>query len=480
MFRTFIDKVRQLFSGKEAKTVAANFGYLTLLQVAGYVFPFITMPYLARVIGTTGFGKIAFASAIICWVQTVADWGFTYTATRDVAQSRDDSVKVSKIFSNVLWARLLLTVLAFAVLAVCILLIPAFRKDCDIILITFLMVPGHVLFPDWFFQAIEKMKYTTYFNLSIKFCFTFLVFVLIRRESDYILQPLLTSIGYIVCGIVSMILILKKWEYRLYPPRWGLIKGTIKGSADVFLNNLMPNLYNSFSTMLLGSIAGATANGIYDGGSKFVSTASQFQNILSRAFFPFLSRRIDKAGLFAKINMLSGVAIAVILYAAAPWIIKIFLAPEFSESVIVLRIFSVSMIFLVMSNTYGTNYLILIHKERILRNITAICSIIGMLISYPLIRDFSYIGAAMTVFISRMLLGVTTFLSAKRAMKNGKYKNMNINNLRGGVISIELLITKKREHVISLLAKVRTECTLCGSRESFSRQPVFRLVAANA
>lgn len=416
MTQSLIDKARQVLSGKEAKTVVQNFGYLTLLQVAGYIFPFITMPYLARVIGTTGFGKIAFASAIICWVQTVADWGFQYTATRDVAQNRDDSVKVSWIFSNVLWSRLLLTALAFLVLVVCILLIPSFRQDYDIILITFLMVPGHVLFPDWFFQAIEKMKYTTYFNLAIKFLFTILVFACIRQESDYIFQPLLTSIGYIICGVVSMVLILNKWGYRLSHPEWKSIWDTIKGSADVFLNNLMPNLYNSFSTMLLGSIAGATANGIYDGGNKFASTATQFQNVLSRAFFPFLSRRIDKTGLFAKINMLTGLGMAVLLYVLAPWIIKIFLAPEFSESIIVLRIFAISLVFLVMSNTYGTNYLILIHKERALRNITAICSIIGMLISYPLIKQFSYIGAAMTVSISRALLGITTFLLAKREM----------------------------------------------------------------
>ena len=477
MVLSLIDKVRQVLSGKDAKTVATNFGYLTLLQVAGYIFPFITMPYLAKVIGTTGFGKIAFASAIICWVSTIADWGFLYTATRDVAQCRDDSEKVSKIFSNVLWSRLLLTTLSFLVLVVCIFLIPSFKENSDIILVTFLMVPGHVLFPDWFFQAIEKMKYTTYFNLAIKFIFTILVFVCIRQEADYIIQPLLTSAGYIICGIVSMALILKKWGYKLFPPRWSSIRNTINGSSDVFLNNLMPNLYNSFSTMLLGSIAGATANGIYDGGSKFVSTATQFHNVLSRSFFPLLSRRIDKVGVFTKINMLTGVAIATLLFAVAPLIVEIFLGPDFSESVAVLRIFSVSLVFLVMSNTYGTNYLIIIHKERALRNVTTVCSLIGMLISYPLIRQFSYIGAAMTVFISRMLLGISTFLLAKHEMDKNKHNNMNIKNLRGGVTILEHYITVSEVHIISILTKIHNICALSGLGKVFSRQPVFRLVA---
>ena len=97
--KEFKNRIR---SSKEGKTVFANLGYLTLLQVAGYVFPLITMPYLARVIGADGFGKIAFATAVVVWFQTVADWGFNLTATRDVAQNRYDKNVVSRIFSNVL------------------------------------------------------------------------------------------------------------------------------------------------------------------------------------------------------------------------------------------------------------------------------------------------------------------------------------------------------------------------------------------
>ncbi len=463
-------KIRE---SRDGKTVVRNIGYLTLLQVAGYVFPFITMPYLARVIGTNGFGKIAFASAIICWVQTVVDWGFTYTATRDVAQNREERSKVSEIFSNVLWARLLLTFMSFFVLVGCILLIPSFREEYDIILVTFLMVPGHILFPDWFFQALEKMKYTTIFNLAIKFIFTVLVFVCIREKGDYLVQPLLTSTGYLLCGGVSMWMILKRWGYHLMRPRLMNVWRTMKDSADVFLNNLMPNLYNSFSTMLLGAVTGPAASGIYDGGNKFVSVASNFHNVLSRAFFPFLSRRIDKAGMFARMNMLTGCIIALLLFAAAPLIIRIFLSPDFSESVTVLRIFAISMIFLVMSNTYGTNYLILVHRERELRNITAICSAIGMLMSYPLVSGLSYIGAALTVFISRLLLGTVTFIYAKREMN--KHNDMNIKNLlRGGVASIDYsarkialgAISSFIHPIVSFLSTCLTERIRTGNRKS--------------
>ena len=229
---------KRISNSKDGKTVFANFGYLSLLQIAGYVFPLITMPYLARVIGADGFGKIAFASAIVVWIQTISDWGFNLTATRDVAQNRDDKEKVSRIFSNVLWARCLLTVFSGLLLFIAISIVPYFQENAAIIWITFLLVPGYILFPDWFFQAIEKMKYTTIFNLAFKLIFTVAVFIFIRDREDYLIQPLLTTIGYLLCGTGALILILKKWKYRLYELVIGVRFGKQSREAQMCLSTI--------------------------------------------------------------------------------------------------------------------------------------------------------------------------------------------------------------------------------------------------
>lgn len=408
-------------SSKNGKTVFANFCYLSLLQIAGYVFPLITMPYLARVIGADGFGKIAFASAIVVWIQTISDWGFNLTATRDVAQNRNNKEKVSRIFSNVLWARCILTILSGLILLFVVLVVPYLRENADIIFVTFLLVPGYILFPEWFFQAIERMKYTTIFNLIIKLIFTISVFIFIHKREDYLIQPLLTTIGYLLCGIGALYLILKKWGYTLYKPKWTEILKTIRNSTDVFINNLMPNLYNSFSVMLLGFFCGSTANGVYDGGNKFPTIFYNFQSVLSRAFYPFLSRRPDKHSFYAKLNIGSALIGAVFLIAISPLIIKIMLGDEFEKSIIVMQILSFSVVFLAMSYTYGTNYLIINHKEKPLRNLTFVSSIVGMCVSIPLVYYFSYIGAAVTVLFCRGLLGIGSYVLAKY---------INDNNLR--------------------------------------------------
>lgn len=405
--------IKRLKASKDGKTVVANFGYLSLIQIAGYAFPLITMPYLARVIGTEGFGRIAFANAVLVWLQTIADWGFTFTATRDVAQNRDDKEKVSEIFSNVFWARCLLSLISGVFLLIAIAFVPVFRENALILLVSYLLIPGHIMFPDWFFQAVEKMKYTTILGLVFRLFFTLMVFVVIREKSDYYWQPLLTTIGYILCGAITLYLILGKWGFSLYRPRLKHVLQSIKSSADVFLNNLMPNLYNSFSVLLLGFWGGSYANGIYDGGNKFSMLIYQLQQVLSRAFYPFLSRRADKHHMYALINNSVALMMALSLFIFAPLLVHIMLGAEFEESITVLRILSVSIFFLGLSNTYGTNYLIIYHHERDLRNMTLIASLIGMAAAVPLVMKFTYIGAAITIVISRGLLGTLSFVKAK-------------------------------------------------------------------
>lgn len=407
----------QLRKSKDGKVVASNFGYLMLLQVAGYIFPLLTIPYLARVIGVEGFGKIAFASGVIVWLKTISDWGFNYTATRDVASNIKSPKIVSEIFSQVLWARLILMFVSLVLLLVAIAFIPIFNQNKDILLISFLLIPGNILFPEWFFQAMERMKYITIFSLISKTVFTILIFVFVNEKEDFLLQPLFMSLGYIVCGIFAMYTILVRWKIKLHQPKLPIIYTTIKDSTDVFINNIMPNLYNSFSVVLLGFFGGSFANGLLDAGSKFVNISQQFLTIISRVFFPLLSRKIDSHNLYAKINLSLSVLAFLVLIIFAPLIINIFYTEEFTQATLVLQIMSASIIFSALISTYGTNFMIIKGYEKDLRNITIASSLIGFLISFPLIYAYSFIGAAITITTTRALLGISIMYRVRLIQK---------------------------------------------------------------
>lgn len=395
------------------KSAFVNAGWLTVLQIASYFFPLITLPYLARVIGANGFGKIAFASAIIVWFQTIVDWGFNFTAARDVARIRDDKNKVSELISNVFWVRITLMMICLVLLLGFIFFIDIGRTHRDVLLVTFMLVPGYILFPEWFFQALEKMKYITIITIFTKIFFLACVFIFIKSPDDYIYQPLFISLGYLLSGIISCYIIFRVWGYKMFP--FDIRSGIklLNNSKDVFINNLMPNLYNSLSIIILGTLCGNVATGKLDGASKLVTVGQQINHIISRAFFPVLSRKIELHNFFVKINIWLAAILSVCLFVLSQWIVDVFLTTQFQGATLALRILSISIFFMALNGTYGTNYMIIIGKDKALKNITAFCCIIGLIASYPLISIYSYIGAAIVISGTRGLMGISVWIYSK-------------------------------------------------------------------
>ena len=409
--------IKRVRSSKDAHRVFANFSYLSLLQMAGYVIPLITYPYLAKVIGVEGFGHVAFAMSLIVYFMTITDWGFNYTATRDVARCAEDKDAISNIYSRVLTSKLLLLLFSVIVLAILLLLIPYFRDNSMIIIYAFIAVVGYTLFPEWLFQGIENMKVMVLLNLLSKTVFTMSVFLIIKRPSDYLYQPLIFGIGYLLAGIIALVYV----RYRLcvkfkicgVKEAWMCIKM----SFDVFLNNLMPNLYNSFSVLLLGFYGGSVSNGILDGATKFYTAFAQFLTVLGRAFFPYLSRKVEKHNYFDAIKKLLTIIFSAVLVFGAKTLVLGVLGAEFEQSVYVLQILGCSLLFHSITNIFGTNYLIIIGKEKLLRQITLICSLIGFIIAFPLIYLFDYLGAAITIAAARVITGVSVYVAAKQIQK---------------------------------------------------------------
>lgn len=410
-------KIKLLFQNRDTRGLIGNFFYLSLLKVLSFVFPLITLPYLTRVIGVEKFGAIAFATAVIVIVETVVDWGFNYTATRDAARSRENIDVVSQIFSEVIFSKLTLMVICFVLLFSVLPLFSISKEYELLLLLTFAYIPGHILFPEWLFQAFEHMKYITILNVLSKLIFTVLVFVVIRKQSDYVYQPLLVACGYLVSGIIAIYILIKRYGVYVKFPSIKPIVNRLKSSTNMFVSLIVPNLYNNFSVILLRTYCGEGATGIYSGGEKFHGIVDQLTQVLSRTFFPFLARHKEKHSVYVKITGVIALVMSLLMFLCADLFVDIFLTPNFSDSAYVIRILALSPIFMFLANSYGTNYLVLVGKENLMRNIYVVWSVIGFILAWILVPKFSYIGVALVLLLTRGAIGVSIYLTAKRCMK---------------------------------------------------------------
>ena len=255
----------------EHKRIASNFISLSVLQVANYILPLLVLPFLVRVLGSEKFGLIMLAQAIATFLMVAVDFGFSLSGTREISISREHKDKVSEIFSAIIIIKIILVLIWFLLLIIIVESVPRFREDSIVYYLSLGTVIGHAIFPVWLFQGIEKMEFVSGINILSKVIFTALIFLLIRNETDYILVPMFNSLGYIIAGIVGLLLSFKYINFTL--PKVALMKRLISESFSLFLGKLATNLYTTCNILILGLFTGNAIVGVYSSMEKLLLAA---------------------------------------------------------------------------------------------------------------------------------------------------------------------------------------------------------------
>ncbi|WP_083761127.1 oligosaccharide flippase family protein [Thermoanaerobacter italicus] len=89
--------VEKVLQNSNIKRLITNIFSLSLLQIANYVLPLLTVPYLVRVLGPEKYGLISFSQAFIQYFILLTDYGFNLSATRKISIYRDDKEKISEV-----------------------------------------------------------------------------------------------------------------------------------------------------------------------------------------------------------------------------------------------------------------------------------------------------------------------------------------------------------------------------------------------
>jgi len=174
-----------------------NFISLSFLQVATYILPLISLPYLVRVLGPDKFGLVIFAQSFVQYFAMFIDYGFNFSATREVSVNKDNKHATNEIFSTVLFVKFLFLLISFLVSVCLIFSFSKFRQDWFLYFISFSNLLGNVLFPQWFFQGMERMKTIAILNVVSKIIVIILIFIFVKTQGDYIIVVFLQSIGKI-------------------------------------------------------------------------------------------------------------------------------------------------------------------------------------------------------------------------------------------------------------------------------------------
>lgn len=326
---------------KENKRLLENFLSLGALQVVSYALPLINLPYLSRVLGVEKFGLVFFAFAFMQYFIIITDYGFCLSATREIAVNRHNQNNLSNIFNSINTLKFLLLLLSFIILLVCVIFVPKLQENWLVFILSFLMVVGNAIYPVWFFQGMERMKYITFLNILAKTIFVVLIFVFVKHESDYIIVPLFNSLGFLISGLIGFLFAVKKFNLKLYLPSWKSIIKQFKYSSEFFISRVSVSAFNNTNSFCLGLISSNIMVGFYVAAEKIYFALSGLQGPLNQALYPFIAKHKD-IQLFKKIYCIAVILntfICAFMFIFAKYFIIIFYGAEMVNAYRILRIF---------------------------------------------------------------------------------------------------------------------------------------------
>lgn len=382
-----------------------NISSLMVVQAANYLLPLVTVPYLAHVLGARGFGRIAFAQAFAQYFVVLTDFGFTLSATRQVAIVREDSKKLSQLFSAVMTTKLLLMLCGFLLVVLLTNHVSILRQDSELCKICYLSVVGNVMFPVWFLQGMERMERITVFTVGARLLSVVAIFEFVRSSKDIFIAAAIQSSALVLGSIFALVSLpsVKRLSIRL--PEFQEIKGVILDSWPMFLSTAAVSLYTSTNTFVLGVETNTMIVGYFSGAEKIVRAVQGLLNPISQSVYPHvvnLTKRSRESGFSFLRKLLAWqsagmLLVSILLFLSAAPLVKLILGQKFDESIRIIQWLAPLPFLVGVSNVLGIQTMLVFDMKRAFTRIIVTSGLLNVLMLVPLARLFRGTGAAMSV-----------------------------------------------------------------------------------
>ena len=317
-----------------------------VLQVANYLIPFLVLPIISRILGASLFGSVSYAQNIVTYLTLLINYGFEYSATRQISIAREDKAKTDAIFWSVIAAKSMLLILSFAILAVLPFCMERVACDPKLYIYTALANIGIVFFPTWYLQGVQQMDKMAWANFFTKLLGAVLVLSLVREASAYRLYPLLMSASSILIGIGAMIYVIRHFGISRPVLSRQTLREVMQAGAPIFLNNVFVALYTTANMTILGMYAADDVIGYFSGAQRLIQALNMVVVMpVSMAVFPEISRRFadsktEGVRFLKQVLLLAGAAAAIvslITFLCAPLMIRIMYGAGFAPSIELLK-----------------------------------------------------------------------------------------------------------------------------------------------
>lgn len=386
---------------QQEKSIRKNFILNALLSLSRFVFPLITFPYVSRILLPEGMGKVTFATSLIAYFSMFAQLGIPTYGIRACAQVRDDRQALTRTVHELLGINLFMDVLAYLMLAGALLWIPRLQEARMLYIVVSVSILLESIGTEWLFKALEQYSYITARSLIFKVIALAATFLLIHKESDYILYGGITIFAASASNLLNLINLHRYIDF--WRPTGCDWKRHLKPVMIFFAMACATTIYTNLDALMLGFMTTNADVGYYNAAVKVKSVLVGVVTALGAVLLPRSSyyveqgkmkdfwRMAEKALSFV---LLLGSMLSLYFMLYAKECILILSGQDFLPAVSSMQIIMPTVLLIGLTNIMGIQTLVPLGKEKAVL-ISVICgAVMDLLLNLLLIPEHRAAGAA--------------------------------------------------------------------------------------
>lgn len=376
-----------------------NVLYNVVYQVLILIVPFITTPYVSRILLSEGLGTYSITTSIAKYFWMFALLGMTNYGNRTISKARDDRKTLSYTFWNLFYFQAL-TSAVMTVLYIAYLGAYGMPKYNIVALCQIPYVLSALFEVSWFFYGTEQFRFMVLRNTAIKILTTVAIFIFVKDQGDVWVYALINAFSLLMGQVCLWPFLLKQVDW--VKPDWKTVFSHFKPNLVLFVSVVAVSIYTLMDKIMIELLSTRSEVGYYENTEKMMTMANGIVGAIGSVMLPrisYLMGRNDGQSVknylakSMRYIMMLAIGISFGLAGIANEFSVVFFGEDFTACGSMIMVISLAVLFYSWENILRTQYLLPGNRDGIFVRGTVYAAVTNVILNGIFIPKLGALGA---------------------------------------------------------------------------------------
>lgn len=248
---------------KPIKKILTNFSYNLSYQIFSIILPFLSIPYLTKVISQDLIGINTIANATCAYFVLFGILGVNTYGSREIAKYQQNTERRSVVFFQIYAVQLTSHTLFLSLYIIYSFLFSNIEYRGITLLYTIYIISS-AFDISWLYSGVENFKDVSIRNMFVKLASFSCLFIFVKSDQDIYKYILTIYIPQILVNIYMWLKARKIVDFKYIKNIIGIKREHLKGSLSLFFPQIASSIYTILDKTILGMFAAYSVVATYE------------------------------------------------------------------------------------------------------------------------------------------------------------------------------------------------------------------------